>query len=126
MTFPWLKGHGTENDFVLLPDPDGTAHGQLDGDFVAALCDRRRGIGADGVMRVIRTSALGEESAGEWFMDYRNHDGSLSEMCGNGIRVFALHLLRKASSTPVFRSSSAPAAATRPSPPMPTACSAST
>ena len=98
MTFPWLKGHGTENDFVLLPDHDGTVHGgtpdgQLDGDFVAALCDRRRGIGADGVMRVIRTSALEEDSAGEWFMDYRNHDGSLSEMCGNGIRVFALHLL---------------------------------
>jgi diaminopimelate epimerase len=93
MTFPWLKGHGTENDFVLLPDHDGTVHGQLDGAFVAALCDRRRGIGADGVMRVIRTSALGEDSAGEWFMDYRNHDGSLSEMCGNGIRVFALHLL---------------------------------
>jgi len=95
MTFPWLKGHGTENDFVLLPDHDGAVHGQLDGDFVAALCDRRRGIGADGVMRVIRTSALGEDSAGEWFMDYRNHDGSLSEMCGNGIRVFALHLLQE-------------------------------
>ena len=95
MTFPWLKGHGTENDFVLLPDHDGTIHGQLDGAFVAALCDRRRGIGADGVMRVIRTSAIGEESAGEWFMDYRNHDGSLSEMCGNGIRVFAKHLLEE-------------------------------
>ncbi len=107
MTFPWLKGHGTENDFVLLPDHDGTIHGQLDGAFVAALCDRRRGIGADGVMRVIRTSALGEESPGggagpwaadstaEWFMDYRNHDGSFSEMCGNGIRVFALHLIQE-------------------------------
>ena len=95
MTFPWLKGHGTENDFVLLPDHDGTVHGELDGAFVPALCDRRRGIGADGVMRVIRASALGETSAGEWFMDYRNHDGSLSEMCGNGIRVFALHLLQE-------------------------------
>jgi diaminopimelate epimerase len=62
---------------------------------VAALCDRRRGIGADGVMRVVRTSAIGEESAGEWFMDYRNRDGSLSEMCGNGIRVFAKHLLQE-------------------------------
>jgi diaminopimelate epimerase len=46
-------------------------------------------------MRVIRASALGENSAGEWFMDYRNHDGSLSEMCGNGIRVFALHLIQE-------------------------------
>jgi diaminopimelate epimerase len=99
MTFPWLKGHGTENDFVLLPDHDGTVHDAAfhgkDSAFVAALCDRRRGIGADGVMRVIRTSALGEDSAGEWFMDYRNHDGSLSEICGNGIRVFALHLIQE-------------------------------
>jgi len=95
MTFPWLKGHGTENDFVLLPDHDGTIHGELEGAFVASLCDRRRGIGADGVMRVIRTAALGEPSAGEWFMDYRNADGSVSEMCGNGIRVFALHLVQE-------------------------------
>jgi diaminopimelate epimerase len=95
MTFPWLKGHGTENDFVLLPDHDGTVHGTLDPAFVAGLCDRRRGIGADGVIRVIRASALGEESTGEWFMDYLNSDGSVSEMCGNGIRVYALHLLQE-------------------------------
>uniref|UniRef100_UPI002FC989B4 diaminopimelate epimerase n=1 Tax=Aeromicrobium sp. TaxID=1871063 RepID=UPI002FC989B4 len=74
---------------------DGTIHGELEGAFVAALCDRRRGIGADGVMRVIRTAALGEPSTGEWFMDYRNADGSVSEMCGNGIRVFALHLVQE-------------------------------
>lgn len=95
MTFPWLKGHGTENDFVLLPDHDGTIHGDLDAAFVAALCNRRRGIGADGILRVIRTSAIGLPSAGEWFMDYRNADGSVSEMCGNGMRVFALHLVQE-------------------------------
>jgi diaminopimelate epimerase len=95
MTFPWLKGHGTENDFVLLPDHDGTIHGGLDGAFVAALCDRRRGIGADGVIRVIRSEALDVETDAEWFMDYRNADGSLSEMCGNGVRVFALHLVQE-------------------------------
>src|ERR1700712_2382130 len=95
MAFSWLKGHGTENDFVLLPDHDGTVHGDLDGAFVAALCHRRRGIGADGVMRVIRTSAIGLPSAGEWFMDYRNADGSVSEMCGNGVRVFALPLVQE-------------------------------
>lgn len=97
MTFPWLKGHGTENDFVLLPDPDGTVHGDLDPAFVAALCARRTGLGADGVLRVVRSAALdvpqAAASAGEWFMDYRNADGSVSEMCGNGVRVFARHLL---------------------------------
>jgi diaminopimelate epimerase len=99
MAFAWLKGHGTENDFVLLPDADGSVHGALDPAFVAALCHRRRGIGADGVLRVIRTDALrtidakATESESEWFMDYRNSDGSVSEMCGNGIRVFAKHLI---------------------------------
>lgn len=96
MTFPWLKGHGTENDFVLLPDPDGTVHEDLDPAFVAALCARRTGLGADGVLRVVRSAALdlpaAASSAGEWFMDYRNADGSVSEMCGNGVRVFARHL----------------------------------
>ena len=88
--FAWAKGHGTENDFVLLPDPDGTVHGDLDPAFVAELCHRRRGIGADGVMRVVRSEAAEAAPAGaEWFMDYRNADGSLSEMCGNGVRVFA-------------------------------------
>jgi diaminopimelate epimerase len=95
MEFAWFKGHGTENDFVLLPDHDGTLHGDLDPAFVAALCDRRRGIGADGVMRVVRCTALGHNSPAEWFMDYRNADGSPSQMCGNGIRVFARHLLEQ-------------------------------
>ena len=99
IAFAWLKGHGTENDFVLLPDADGSVHGALDPMFVAALCDRRRGIGADGVLRIIRTDALrtidaeAAESDSEWFMDYRNSDGSVSEMCGNGIRVFAKYVL---------------------------------
>ncbi|WP_110240844.1 diaminopimelate epimerase [Nocardioides gilvus] len=97
MSYPFLKGHGTENDFVLLPDHDGTVHGDLSATRVRALCDRRSGLGADGVLRVIRTAALagsGSEGSGpEWFMDYRNSDGSLSEMCGNGVRVFALHLV---------------------------------
>jgi len=100
MAFAWLKGHGTENDFVLLPDHDGTVHGDLDPSFVAALCHRRRGIGADGVLRVIRSSSIGLPSAGEWFMDYRNADGSVSEMCGNGIRVFALHLVQEGLADP--------------------------
>jgi diaminopimelate epimerase len=104
-SYPFLKGHGTENDFVLLPDHDGTVHGDLSAQEMAqrvrALCDRRAGIGGDGVLRVVRTAAYdgldcSEGSRGqqaEWFMDYRNSDGSLSEMCGNGIRLFARHLV---------------------------------
>ena len=86
--YPFLKGHGTENDFVLLPDHDGSIHGDLSPGRVRALCDRRAGIGGDGVLRVVR-------EGDQWFMDYRNSDGSLSEMCGNGIRVFALHLAQE-------------------------------
>lgn len=92
------KGHGTGNDFVLIADPDGVH--TIDAGQVAALCDRHRGIGADGLIRAVpsRYLAEGRELLGtspeaEWFMDYRNGDGSLSEMCGNGVRVF-VHFLR--------------------------------
>ncbi|GAA3665710.1 diaminopimelate epimerase [Microbacterium marinilacus] len=94
----FTKGHGTGNDFVIVADPDG----ELDlGDAqVAALCDRRFGIGADGLLRVVRSSripegaaSLAEEPDAEWFMDYRNADGSKAEMCGNGVRVFVHYLL---------------------------------
>lgn len=102
MGYPFLKGHGTENDFVLLPDHDGSVHGDLDPARVRALCDRRAGLGGDGVLRVIRTAAWDPSQAGEaeWYMDYRNSDGSLSEMCGNGIRVFARHLVEEGLADP--------------------------
>lgn len=90
----FLKGHGTENDFVIVPDPENAL--DLTPAAVAALCDRRAGIGGDGVLHVVR-SAAHPEAAGmapraEWFMDYRNGDGSVAEMCGNGVRVFARYL----------------------------------
>ena len=105
--YAFLKGHGTENDFVLLPDHDGTVHGDLAAGRVRALCDRRAGIGGDGVLRVVRTRHVDDQQAdaAEWFMDYRNADGHPSEMCGNGIRVFALHLVQEGlvdASTPVL------------------------
>jgi diaminopimelate epimerase len=99
VSYPFVKGHGTENDFVLLPDHDGSVHGDLSAQEMAqrvrALCDRRAGIGGDGVLRVIRTASYDDvpDDGSEWFMDYRNADGSLSEMCGNGIRLFARHLV---------------------------------
>ncbi|MET0201522.1 MAG: diaminopimelate epimerase [Gaiellaceae bacterium] len=94
-TVAFTKGHGTGNDFVVIPDRDGEL--ELTDDQVAVLCDRRFGIGADGILRVVRSTAIDEgtdaASAGaEWFMDYRNADGSKAEMCGNGIRVFARYL----------------------------------
>jgi diaminopimelate epimerase len=91
----FAKGHGTGNDFVLLPDPDGRL--ALTPALVAELCDRRRGIGADGVLRVVRAAkhpdAAGYAGEAEWFMDYWNADGSYAEMCGNGIRVFTRYLV---------------------------------
>ncbi|NYE20767.1 diaminopimelate epimerase [Microbacterium immunditiarum] len=92
---PFTKGHGTGNDFVIVADPDGDL--DLSDDQVAALCDRRFGIGADGILRVVRSSATEEGAStpeAEWFMDYRNADGSKAEMCGNGMRVFARYLLQ--------------------------------
>ena len=100
-TGEFAKGHGTENDFVLLPDLSAAI--DLTPAAVAALCDRRRGLGADGLLRV--TTAGAARDAGvlrrpsrrasphdDWFMDYRNADGSIAQMCGNGVRVFAHYL----------------------------------
>jgi diaminopimelate epimerase len=97
----FAKGHGTGNDFVILPDPDGRL--DLSAQAVARICDRHAGLGADGILRVVRSAAAGPgaaewarpaaEQGAEWFMDYRNADGSVAEMCGNGIRVFARYLL---------------------------------
>ncbi|WP_416967490.1 diaminopimelate epimerase [Streptomyces sp. 4F14] len=90
----FLKGHGTENDFVIVPDPQNAL--DLSPAAVAALCDRRAGIGGDGLLHVVRSAAHPEARAmaaeAEWFMDYRNGDGSVAEMCGNGVRVFARYL----------------------------------
>ncbi|MGW1283482.1 diaminopimelate epimerase [Streptomyces sp. NPDC002586] len=93
-SLPFLKGHGTENDFVIVPDPENAL--DLTPAAVAALCDRRAGIGGDGVLHVVRSAAHPEAkpmaAEAEWFMDYRNGDGSVAEMCGNGVRVFARYL----------------------------------
>lgn len=97
-TLHFTKGHGTGNDFVLYSDPDGAL--PLSAPQIAAICDRHFGVGADGVIRAIRSArleegadALAEDEAAAWFMDYYNADGSKAEMCGNGIRVFARYLL---------------------------------
>ena len=98
--FEFTKGQGTGNDFVLYLDERGER--QLTPQAIAKICDRRFGIGADGVIRVVKSANL-EAGAGivaeapeaEWFMDYYNSDGSIAEMCGNGVRVFARYLTEK-------------------------------
>ena len=94
----FTKGHGTGNDFVLFADPDGEI--DLSPAQLAAIADRHFGVGADGVLRAVRSrslpdgaAAFAEDPAAEWFMDYHNSDGSVSEMCGNGIRVFTRYLI---------------------------------
>lgn len=91
---PFVKGHGTGNDFIIIPNVDGKK--DLTPEQVRHLCDRHRGIGGNGVLRVVRTQHMrGYESQAaeaEFFMDYRNADGSVAEMCGNGARVFARYL----------------------------------
>jgi len=104
MTVEFTKGHGTGNDFILVLDRAG----QMDfsAQQVAAMCDRHFGIGADGVIIVKPTAKdpevtelIASEPDAIWFMDYRNSDGSKSEMCGNGVRVFARYLLENGLAT---------------------------
>ncbi|MFF2013141.1 diaminopimelate epimerase [Streptomyces sp. NPDC058195] len=89
------KGHGAQNDFLVVTDPDNRLH--LTPADITALCHRRTGIGADGLLRAVPATRIPEAATmardAEWFMDYRNADGSLGAMCGNGIRVFARHLV---------------------------------
>jgi len=96
----FTKGHGTGNDFVLILDAEGKL--ELSGAQIAAICDRHFGVGADGLIRVVKSEniaagkkILSEEPGALWFMDYYNSDGSVAEMCGNGTRVFARYLTEK-------------------------------
>ncbi len=97
-TLHFTKGQGTGNDFVLFSDPDGQV--DLTPTQIAEICDRHFGIGADGIIRAVRSKhlpegaeALAEDDGAEWFMDYYNADGSPAEMCGNGIRVYVRYLI---------------------------------
>ncbi|HVK44784.1 MAG TPA: diaminopimelate epimerase [Micropruina sp.] len=89
----FAKAHGTLNDFVCFSDPYGTL--DLTDEQLRFLCDRRAGIGADGTLRAVRARHMpGYAGHGDaWFMDYRNADASIAEMCGNGLRVFLRYLL---------------------------------
>jgi diaminopimelate epimerase len=83
----FVKAHGTGNDFVVVEDL--TDRYRLTPEFVRAVCDRHFGIGGDGLIRI----APGRQA--RFFMDYRNADGSLAEMCGNGVRVVGKYLAER-------------------------------
>ena len=94
----FTKGQGTGNDFVLFADPDATV--DLTPERIRAIADRRFGVGGDGVIRAVRSESLpagrallAVDPAATWFMDYHNADGSVAEMCGNGIRVYTRYLI---------------------------------
>ena len=76
-------GHGTHNDFVLVFDEDDKI--KFTPEQIKRICDRESGVGSDGFIKIIKKD-------GTWFMDYSNADGSVGEMCGNGIRVMARYL----------------------------------
>ena len=84
----FAKYHGTGNDFVMVDDLDDRV--QLGPAAIASLCDRRFGVGADGLIRVVRgDGGLDGLSGADFFMDYYNANGEVAEMCGNGIRCLA-------------------------------------
>ncbi|MDO4919539.1 diaminopimelate epimerase [Kocuria sp.] len=95
-----VKAHGTGNDFVVFTDADGGR--DVSPETVRAVCDRHMGLGGDGLIRAVPSEHVPEgrellrtEPRAEWFMDYRNADGSVAQMCGNGVRVFVDHLVRE-------------------------------
>jgi diaminopimelate epimerase len=85
----FAKYHGTGNDFVMVEDLDDER--PLDPALIAAICSRGHGVGADGVIRIVRGDASGGPGA-DFFMDYSNADGEPAEMCGNGIRCLATYV----------------------------------
>lgn len=97
------KAHATGNDFVVYLDEDGTH--EPTADEVRFLCDRHFGIGGDGLIRLAHPQAVSDVNErqiadcatgdADWFMDYRNADGSLAEMCGNGTRAITLFAQRQ-------------------------------
>lgn len=86
---PFRKGHGTGNDFIVVNGLGGVVVSESN---ARALCDRHKGIGADGILRVAKAADFDVTDA-NYFMDFRNADGSIGATCGNGLRVFSRYLV---------------------------------
>lgn len=105
MTLPETvyKAHATGNDFVVYVDREGDC--EPTADEVRHLCNRHFGIGGDGLIRLAPVGCVSDLTAeqiaacadggAQWFMDYRNADGSYAEMCGNGTRAITLLAARE-------------------------------
>jgi diaminopimelate epimerase len=87
MTLSFTKMNGAGNDFVMLDNRDAAL--ALTRDQIALLCDRHRGVGADGVL-IVEPAGNGAD----FRMRYYNADGGEAEMCGNGARCFARYARR--------------------------------
>jgi diaminopimelate epimerase len=89
MVLEFTKMNGAGNDFVLI---DNRAQKlKLSRDQIVRLCDRHRGVGADGVMILIPCAS----GKADWAWEFYNSDGSTGEMCGNGSRCFARFVQRR-------------------------------
>jgi diaminopimelate epimerase len=83
MILEFTKMNGAGNDFILLDNRAGNI--RLNREQIVRLCDRHRGIGADGIIILVPTRT----GKADWAWDFYNSDGSTGEMCGNGARCFA-------------------------------------
>ena len=83
MLLRFFKMNGAGNDFIIVDNRDLSLTKELDGDTIAALCDRHRGIGADGLLAVEPA-----QKGADFRFRYYNADGGEAEMCGNGARCF--------------------------------------
>ncbi|NJM36859.1 MAG: diaminopimelate epimerase [Akkermansiaceae bacterium] len=83
MLLHFFKMNGAGNDFIVVDNRDLSLSKELDADTIAALCDRHRGIGADGLLAVEPA-----QKGADFRFRYYNADGGEAEMCGNGARCF--------------------------------------
>ena len=96
MLLEFTKMNGAGNDFILLDNRAGKI--QLTTTEIVRLCDRHRGVGADGVILLVPART----GKADWAWDFYNSDGSAGEMCGNGARCFGRFVQKQTGLTGAF------------------------